>query len=541
MARSLVVSAISLALIAILQSGSSCTSTIAVEVRDADSGQRIPAKISVYNADSGAAVGLSGGSGGTLATTFSNRLYLGAGQGTLVLPAGRYDIWASRGIEYSVDHRVVDVSNVSSLTFTLTHAVDSTGYLGADFHVHARPSFESMLDPDGLPGLPDRVLHFVTEGVEIIGSSDHDCVVDYAPTIASLGLGGLVTSVVGVEATPGVNAFPDGHGNCDQLGPGSPPGSEPGHWSAFPISPAVTYGTESDSNVSAATLYDMLRGFGGPETLIQLNHPYFTSSIGNIGWLDQMHFDATTALPASWTGSTAPTNAFLRRPSAVPGSPTQGLDFDAMELWAGGSVVQGRPTRAAWFSLLGQGFLKVATANSDSHHQNMTSGYPRSLVWIGTDDPAAANPVQIAAAVRAGKAIGTTGPIPSIRVAGKGMGELATADAGVVNVDLSVQAAPWIPVDEIRLVVNGQVERTIPLAALDPPPVTRYTGTLSLALARDSWVVLEAGAALPSDPSQEPTWPPAYTKVTSGFSPLSFTNPVFVDVDGNGRFDPPGL
>lgn len=541
MARSLVVTAILLAVIAFLQSGSSCTSSILVEVRDADSGQRIPAKVSVYNADSGAPVGLSGGSGGTLATVFSNRLYLGEGQGTLVLPAGRYDLWVSRGIEYTVDHRVVDASTVSSLTFTLAHVVDTTGYLGADFHAHARPSFESVLDPSGLPSLPDRVLHFVTEGVEIIGSSDHDCVVDYAPTIASLGLGGRTTSVVGVEATPGVNAFPDGHGNCDQLGPGSPPGSEPGHWSAFPISTAVTYDTQADSNVSAATLYDMLRALGGPETLIQLNHPYFTSSIGNIGWFDQTHFDAATPVPPSWTGSTSPTNAFLRRPSSVPGSPTQGLDFDAMELWAGGSVVQGRPTRAAWFSLLAQGFLKVATANSDSHHQNMTSGYPRSLVWLGADDPAAVNPPQIAAAVRAGKVIGTTGPIPSVRVGGRGMGELATAAEGVVSVELAVQAAPWIPVEEIRLVVNGQVERTIPLAALDPPPVTRYAGTVSLTLARDSWVVLEAGAALPSSTSQEPAWPAAYTKVTSGFSPLSFTNPVFVDVDGNGRFDAPGL
>ncbi len=28
---------------------------------------------------------------------------------------------------------------------------------------------------------------------------------------------------------------------------------------------------------------------------------------------------------------------------------------------------------------------------------------------------------------------------------------------------------------------------------------------------------------------------------TPGFPPIGFTNPIFVDVDGNGKFDPPGL
>ncbi len=529
---------------AVPQLGSSCTSTVPVEVRDADTGQLIPAKISVFNPDTGASMGLASGSGGNLALVFANRIYLGGGQGQIVLPTGRYDLWASRGIEYTIDHRVVDLSTTTSISFALSRVVDTTGYLSADFHIHARPSFESVLDPGGLPSLPDRVVHFVTEGIEVMGSSDHDCVVDYAPSIASLGLGGAVTSIVGVEATPGVNAFPDGHGNCDQLGPTGPPGSETGHWNAFPISPAVTYDTTADSGatVSAATIYDMLRGFGGPATLVQLNHPYFTSNIGNIGWFDQSRFDPTVPVPPVWPGSTTPKNAFLRRPSVVPGSPTQGLDFDAMELWAGGSVVQGRPTRAAWWSLLSQGFLKIATANSDSHQQDMTAGFPRNLVWLGTDDPTQVTPEQVAGAVRAGKVVGTTGPVPSIRVAGVGMGELATTTDGTVTVELSVQAAPWVPVDEVRLIVNGQVARTISLTpAPDPAPVLRYSGTETLALTRDAWIVVEAGAALPADPTQEPPVPPAYAKVAPGFSPLSFTNPVFVDVDGNGRFDAPGL
>ena len=64
-----------------------------------------------------------------------------------------------------------------------------------------------------------------------------------------------------------------------------------------------------------------------------------------------------------------------------------------------------------------------------------------------------------------------------------------------------------------------------------------------LELERDAFVGVEAGAPLDADPA---TWaashPGLYTEVLApGFLPVLFSNPVFVDVDGNGRFDAPGL
>jgi len=523
--------------------GGSCDALYTVQVLDSASGLPIPAKITLYNASTGAAVGFGTNDSGTLLSWFQNKAYLGSGTATLDVPSGVYDVWASRGPEWTAVHQTVDTSQpVQPLVFTLSRAVDTTGYLAADFHIHARPSFESALQSPPLPALPDRVLHYMTEGIEIMGSSDHDCIVDYAHVIASLGLGGLVTSLVGVEATPGTNAYPDGNGNCDQLGPdSSPANTEPGHWSGYPLSPSGTYQTTADSGIPAASIYDMLRGFGDSSTLVQLNHPYYATGYANIGWLDKSGFNPSVPIPATWPGNSLPTNAFLRKPSQVTGSTTQGIDFDAIELWAGGSTVQGRPARAAWFSLLNQGFLKVGVANGDSHNTARSAGYPRNLVYLGTSDPSQVTPAQVAAAVRAGKVIGTTGPIPSITVDGAGMGQLVTDTSGTVNVAVKVQAAPWVPVDEIRIVVNGNVAQTIPLPALDPEPTVRYDNTLPIPITKDSWIVVEAGATLPADPTQEPPIPYAYTRVTTGFPPLSFTNPVFVDFDGNGKFDPPGL
>jgi hypothetical protein len=90
-----------------------------------------------------------------------------------------------------------------------------------------------------------------------------------------------------------------------------------------------------------------------------------------------------------------------------------------------------------------------------------------------------------------------------------------------------------VPVDEVRILVNGEVVSAGPARK----------GTLDLALSHDAFVTLEAGAPLDADPAD---WirahPGLYTEVIApGFIPAAFTNPVFVDVDGNGRFDPPGL
>jgi hypothetical protein len=86
-----------------------------------------------------------------------------------------------------------------------------------------------------------------------------------------------------------------------------------------------------------------------------------------------------------------------------------------------------------------------------------------------------------------------------------------------------VRAAPWIPVEELRVIVNGQVARTISGAQISRPAdpfgkdgLLRYKGTLRVADLlgglppdQDAWIVIEAGL---------PLWPAA-------------------DLDDNGRLD----
>jgi hypothetical protein len=103
-----------------------------------------------------------------------------------------------------------------------------------------------------------------------------------------------------------------------------------------------------------------------------------------------------------------------------------------------------------------------------------------------------------------------------------------------------VQAAPWIPVEEVRLYGNGQLVTRIPVPPSDS--VVRFDGAIELEpLTRDTYFVVEAGQQLPDDPRQQPPSGDLVAIIAPGVVSLAFTNPIFVDVDGNGVFDPPGV
>jgi hypothetical protein len=228
----------------------------------------------------------------------------------------------------------------------------------------------------------------------------------------------------------------------------------------------------------------------------------------------------------------------------------RGIDFDAMERMNGRSLPRERALRADWHALLLQGVRRTATANSDSHGLDEPAGIPRNYVLLGAagvpaPDPGAAFDVAaFDAAIRDGRLFGTSGPlIPRFEVGGAGMGRLARAPGGKALVSFEVVAAPWVPVDEVRIVANGEVAARITDLPRRADGVLRIAHRQELELERDAFVTVEAGAPLDAEALEwTATHPGLYTEVLApGFVSSAFTNPVLVDVDGNGSFDPPGL
>ena len=229
----------------------------------------------------------------------------------------------------------------------------------------------------------------------------------------------------------------------------------------------------------------------------------------------------------------------------APDGHTRAIDFDAIELMNGDSREQYLQVRELWYAFLRQGLRRTATANSDTHGPDEIAAYPRNYVYVG--EPGAAwDEAGFDAAIREGRLFGTNGPlIAEFTANGARMGDDVAAPGGRVVVELAIAAAPWVPVDEVRLLANGEVVRSwreLPGGA--SPPTLRLRERVELDARARRLPHRRGGRAarrrcrrLGGDATRETT----RSVVAPGFVPAAFTNPIWVDADGDGRFAAPGL
>ncbi len=113
------------------------------------------------------------------------------------LPSGHYRVAATKGIEWSIDAKIIDIApgRVTDVELAPRHVVPTPGVLGCDLHVHARPSFDAPVTPE------DRVLSLVAAGIDFAVPTEHNIVGDYASALETLDLAAELHSVTGVEVT----------------------------------------------------------------------------------------------------------------------------------------------------------------------------------------------------------------------------------------------------------------------------------------------------------------------------------------------------
>lgn len=489
-----------------------------------------------------------------------NMVFSETGSGRVSIKPGRYQVFASRGTEYTVAIQTITVEagRELNLNFAIERVIDTTGFVSADFHVHSGRSFDSSAT------LEDRIRTYVAEGLEVIVSTDHDFILDYAPVVQKLNVGRFAKTIVGEEITTNLPnpVFPNAFG----------------HHNAFPLNVqplAPRDGAINDEYVPAATFYDRIRmldtGMLNDPTdreVIQLNHPRAgVAGLTLIGLFNIINFNPIRPLPIALTVA------------SQLGTGTRNIDFDAMELFNGDSIAGYQVTRADWFGLLNQGFFKTATAVSDSHRQVVeVAGMPRTYVAAPTDDPAMIRDEMITDGVLAGRASGTSGPFIRFDINGQGLGSLVKKRKGKVSLNILVTAPAWVPVEEVRIYNNGKLVMTFDSTTtprVNPAPtdptsnqgIERFRATVKLKPPKgDSYYTVEAGTRLPRvadtngdgvidkgdtngdgriDASDrgfvQPPSPTVYAAIAPGFVPLGFTNPIFIDRNGNDKFDAPGI
>jgi hypothetical protein len=498
--------------------------------------------------------------------------------GEFALQPGEYEVVTSRGQEYSIQKQRIAVAagETTTVDATLVRVVDTAGFAAADYHVHLLNSFDCGVTRD------ERILTMMAEGVDFFAATDHDFVTDLRADIMRLGGDALVASVPGVEVT----TFNLGHFNIWPLEPdptshiGGPP-----DWGRAGVAAGTDFPSLGSYDLSPAELFAL-----GPEgSVVQANH--FNSA--NLGYFHLAGIDTAMNPPQSFSDPTR-----IRQNPAMANLYDDGLT--ALELWIeatrGQAALFEQANLGDWFNLLNQGRVKAGTANSDTHSTAaVQAGGPRNYVASAVDDPQSLTASVLAESVNAGRVVGSNGPFVRITLEGDD-GELAGLELGLPHVvtatsaatlHLHIQSPAWAEFDRIDVYTNTQpvpvadsnhlgvevprynvvpafslnagVDFEVERLAVDEgiAGAERLEASIDVPLEvdGDAWVVVVVKG---SDGVSRPLWPmnphdlDAESNTTldqltdgnlgeSGVLALAFTNPLFIDADGNGQFDPASL
>jgi hypothetical protein len=419
-----------------------------------------------------------------------NVIYTLHGKASVTVPVGTYTVYASRGLEWSLDKTEITIEEGRTAAWTakLEHEVDTTGWVSGDFHLHTL-----TYSGHGDSQMKERIVSIVGEGLEFAVATDHNHNTDYQPTIDEIGAGDKLAAVVGNEVSTGI-----------------------GHFNAFPLDPTrpVPEPRIGDANELFKIIRSEPNEFG-ITPVIQLNHPRWSE----INYFGQTGLDPITGAPTMDTYS---------------------ADFDTLEVlnenegwgyFAAGTTPyftgsNNHSVLQDWFNLLNRGHVYAAVGNSDSHtvHEDFAA-YPRNYMPSTTDDPARIDPVEMARRLRDRQVFTTFGPFVEFSVEGTSMGGQVTSADGAVQASIRVQAASWIDVDVVKIVVNGDIVDTIRVPESTDP--VRLDVTHPVRMTRDGWIAL----LVEGDKSLSPILPDQGRPIL----PFAVINPVWVDADGDGR------
>ena len=429
------------------------------------------------------------------------------------LAPGDYEVLATRGLEYSVEKSKFSLEAGDSKTLQINEPnreVTTPGFIAADLHVHAGDSF------DNTSSNSERVRTFVAEHGEIMVNTEHDVVVDFAPLVKAMGVDNKIASLTGIEMT--------------SLLPTEEMPYTGGHVNFFPFSPKpLEYRNgmiPHEGRRLREVLHDVRQRHSN--SVSQLNHPRrnlslsdgapdnYRKLIDDGSYLDHMGVAAYPYNPQQPLSS-PPNNTLIE---THPQTGIRDLDFDAIEVINPGGRDHNERIQAVrrdWMSFLLQGEHITGTANSDSHHGSQQVAVPRNMVAVSQDHVTQFSQAEFFESIKKGNVYGTSGPMLEISLNGKQMGETMTGPNG--ELELSLSAASWIPLETAEVQVNGHTIQTLDLK-------DQLSWKIALEFTQDAFVTVEVHG-----PVNE-----TYAKLYPENKPYAFSNPIYVDANGDGNW-----
>ena len=404
----------------------------------------------------------------------------------------------------------------------------------------------------------------MAEGIQVVARTEQDRLVDttdfYNRFRFGFGYSGYQTNMIPASLSDinrttflyGVDPFVVGARSTTLAGFGS---------AASLFTPPATGGRNGGASTPRNwTLADFLEQGGGAYTVV--NRPR-----GPQGLFTQTGFDPTVPVGqganAWWNGSG--TYAYGK---------TNG-QFDALELLraegfdetgvvAGTWFNEFKQVRNDWFALLNQQgpafFTKALGLSSAFCSLDTPVGLARTYLQANPSNQG--DLTSVLSALQNGNAVASTGPFLGVQVGSAGPGTLVSNPSPLplpaVTLQVNLSMPDWVPVDEIRVIVNGVQVPVTPLAANAVPVLTILPSTLTPSIFNSSnatvwsgtftvpmpansngaWIVVEAGVPLSTVGAYAVGTP--WNQIMRGMYPIAVTNPIFVDVSGHG-YQPPGL
>ncbi|TAH39964.1 MAG: hypothetical protein EYC70_00005 [Planctomycetota bacterium] len=450
---------------------------VVVQVRDADSGQPLAARLTIVDA-AGAPAPVYYAEGPRTAVR-DGIVCQRDGAVRFSLPPGRYTIWAARGTEWGADRAELEVGAAPppQVELSIRREVDTRGWIAADTHLHTY-----TYSGHGDATVEERLLTLAVDGVELAVATDHNHNTDYRPLQRALQLESAFTAVTGNEVT-----------------------TEFGHLNAFPLDPGAAPPRHEYATPDYVQIVHGIRDRGAQ--VVVLNHPRWPKPAeGPFG---------------------------IARLNSVSGERLEFARFpiDAMEIFnateEGPKVVD--LVLADWFALLNHGAGVPVVGTSDSHTVGDIVGQGRTYLPSRSDDPARISVDGICAAFRRGEFSASLGIFATADVGGHGMGSTLRVRGDTVTMNLRVACASWVLPGTARVYCNGRLaaELAVPHAPGQPTDARLHVAVPRPA--QDAWLV-----CVVRGPEQtQPFWRTSLRMVGA------VTNPIYLDADGDGRYSSP--
>ena len=495
----------------------------------------------------------------------------------LAVEPGEYQLVVSRGPRYSAFRRNITITSgqTTEVQAELTQVVFTPEVVYGDFHVHSIDSVDSEVTRQ------ERVATFLAEGMDFFTPSDHGIRVDFTNTIMEMDVADLIGTAPSSELTTfdygHFNSWPVtidssliGGGNVD-WGREAPAGMDFPQYGSFNLSPAEIYAQVLSDPMQNIVQINHIAGHFGPGGLAidtGMTPPQSTANLSEKRLDPELEnaFDSGFQSLEVWIGADGRSGIFDRFLGQNAGD---------------------------WFNLINQGIVRTAVANSDTHDRRDTHLSTRNLIASAVTDPFELSGLasELAANVANGKVVGSNGPFMRVNAIGRLVGLSQTAGLGVdesttipitsnstVLIDVVISTPEWAPVDSVDFYVNNQPELTTAPgeaarygicpnftvsagdAGWDEVIVTDINGVSGAnrsdilvtaqidGITSDSWVVAIAHG---TDGVSRPMFPivpddlasagnTSLAELTdgnldeSGILAYAFSNPLFLDVGGNG-------